>query len=273
MNLQRALLALSVVCLAGAGTARADETTFCNFYITTLPYTAAVQGHYCFDRNLSTAITTGNAITIDSDFVTIDLNNFKLGGGSAGPATNAVGIRASNKSNVVIRGGNIRGFQVGIMLDGTTKTSAQNLLVENNVLDGNLTVGILVNGVNTIVRGNQVFNTGGSTSATQICPGGGAGPLVMAITIRDSTCVLDNTSGIFSHNIVSGVVGVLGSPSGFGIYAGGSGRNIANDNQVSNLAGVVMTAIVATVCRDNTVLDSAGPAYACGSSVGTNSDF
>src|SRR3954467_15509720 len=93
-----------------AGTAGADETTFCNQFITTLPYTISVQGHYCFDRNLTTAITTGHAITINSDFVVVDLNNFKLGGGSAGLGTNADGIFASNHRNITIRNGNIRGF-------------------------------------------------------------------------------------------------------------------------------------------------------------------
>src|SRR5207237_1761864 len=96
--------------LARAATpADADDTTFCNPFITTLPYTISTQVHYCFDRNLSTAITTGNAITINSDFVVVDLNNFKLGGGSAGLGTNTNGIYATAHRNITIRNGNIRG--------------------------------------------------------------------------------------------------------------------------------------------------------------------
>ena len=113
--------ATAVFMLAGA-TVRADETTFCNAFITSLPYTITTQGHYCFNRNLSTAITAGAAITINSDFVVLDLNNFKPGGGSAGPATTATGVYASNRSNITIRNGNIRGFAFGISLDATSNT-------------------------------------------------------------------------------------------------------------------------------------------------------
>src|SRR5438552_5267849 len=77
----------------------ADETTFCNAYITTLPYTISAQGHYCLDRNLSTAMTSGAAITIAVDFVVLDLNNFKIGGGSAGAGTLTKGVYANNHSN------------------------------------------------------------------------------------------------------------------------------------------------------------------------------
>src|SRR5438552_7265629 len=144
-----ASLALGLVALA-AIPSHADETTFCNFFITTLPYVISTQGHYCFDRNLSTAITTGNAITINSDFVLIDLNNFKLGGGSAGLGTTANGIASTNHSNITIRGGNIRGFRYGINITGT----GANHVIEDNVLDGNTQYGISALGVNVVARNN-----------------------------------------------------------------------------------------------------------------------
>ena len=53
---------------------------------TSVPYTITTQGHYCFNRSLSTAQTSGAAITINADFVTLDLNGYRLtGGGSPGP--------------------------------------------------------------------------------------------------------------------------------------------------------------------------------------------
>jgi hypothetical protein len=61
----KALVAAMVA--AFAPPAHADETTYCNFYIRSLPYTITTRGHYCFDRNLSTAQTSGNAITINSE--------------------------------------------------------------------------------------------------------------------------------------------------------------------------------------------------------------
>jgi hypothetical protein len=148
-----------------AGTAAADETTFCNVFITGLPFTIAAQGHYCFDRNLSFGSTSGNAITINSDFVVLDLNNFKLGGGSAGLGTNATGIASTNHRNITVRNGNIRGFAFGIHITGTGTTSGGHV-VENNLLDGNTQVGLHVDGDSVIVRNNIVANTGGSTLFT-----------------------------------------------------------------------------------------------------------
>ena len=63
--------------------------------IATLPYTITAQGRYCLSTNLSTAITSGAAITINSDFVVLDLRGFKIGGGSAGPGTLAHGVYAA----------------------------------------------------------------------------------------------------------------------------------------------------------------------------------
>jgi len=148
--------------MALAGTAAADETTLCNTFITTLPFTISTQGHYCFNKNLSTAITSGNAITINADFVVLDLNNFKLGGGSAGLGTNTNGIFANNRRNITVRNGNIRGFRIGVNLDGDT-TASGNHVVENNVLDGNTVMGMHVIGDTLIVRNNLVSNTGANT--------------------------------------------------------------------------------------------------------------
>ena len=55
--------------------------------ITSPPYVIATQGVYCLTGNLSTSITTGSAIEIQANNVTLDLNGFKLGELVAG-ATN-----------------------------------------------------------------------------------------------------------------------------------------------------------------------------------------
>ena len=49
-----------------------------------LPYTISAQGVYCFTQHLGTNMTSGNAITINTNNVVIDLNGFKLGGLGAG---------------------------------------------------------------------------------------------------------------------------------------------------------------------------------------------
>ena len=253
MGRHLALLALvGVVVLAG--TARADETTFCNHFITSLPYTISTQGHYCFDRNLATAITTGNAITVNSDFVVIDLNNFKLGGGSAGLSTDAVGIFANNHRNITIRNGNIRGFRFGIELVGSTGGGH---LVENNVLDGNTQNAATVNGDTIVFRNNIVANTGGSSSS--------AAP----------TAVEANSYGLVSirDNVISNTFGNgTATDTTYGVWSIGSGEVV--DHNVVRMGAPSMTGYTIGiytwgVCRDDTTLNATNP-NVCGGSVGAN---
>jgi parallel beta-helix repeat protein len=244
-----------------ASSVSADETTRCNAYITTLPYTISSQGHYCFDRNLSTAMTSGNAITISASYVVLDLNNFKLGGGSAGPATQARGIYALDRTNITVRGGNIRGFLYGIAIDSTSPVQrAQNTTIENNVVDGNYAIGILASGNAVVVRNNLVSNTGGATS------GGACGIDVVGISTSNLACNHGGGTALVVHNTVANTVGA----SGTGIRASGSAA-VALENVVLDTDVASGHAIYAYVCRDNTVAGFAGDDYGCVYQYGTNS--
>jgi hypothetical protein len=149
------LLALVV----GAVPARA-ETVNCT-PITALPATITVQGVYCFTGNLSTGITSGAAIDIQTNNVVLDLNGFKLGGLAAGLGTNAIGVYAADRQNITIRNGTIRGFRSGIVLDDFG--ASQGHVAEDLRADQNTWMGIDVEGDGVIVRNNQVVATGGST--------------------------------------------------------------------------------------------------------------
>jgi glucose/arabinose dehydrogenase len=135
--------------------------------IVTLPYTITGQGRYCFVRNLSTNQTTGAAITIDSDFVVLDLKGFKLGGGGAGLGTQATGVLALERRNVTVRNGNIRGFHRAVFLDDQTvdASASQGHVVEGLRLDENTFAALEIHGTGNIIRGNQVVTTGGTTSS------------------------------------------------------------------------------------------------------------
>jgi hypothetical protein len=141
------------------------ETTECTV-ITSLPYTIDTQGIYCLKENLVTSITSGSAITINSNNVVIDLNGYRLGGLPAGPSTNAIGILANEQQNITIRNGTVRGFFVGIWLsDRSPYTTSQGYLIEDIHAEMNAYIGIDVHGRGNIIRNNQVVNTGGSTAA------------------------------------------------------------------------------------------------------------
>jgi parallel beta-helix repeat protein len=267
------LTVAAAVLAALAAPAFADETTFCNVFITSLPFTITSQGHYCFSRNLSTAITTGAAITVDSDFVVLDLNNFKLGGGGAGLATDMFGIYANNHSNITIRGGNIRGFAVGIAIEGTTGSSAQSILIENNVLDGNTKVGINVFGKAITIRNNTVYNTGGSTSPNLFCDAGNTVGIAVSFT---SSCVplhLEGPVEVVGNTVINTFAPMAGGANIAGIVLVTLNKSVVYLNRVMQVTGgVTRTGIVAEngVCRDNTVTDATA-GYACAVMVGTNS--
>ena len=142
------------------------ETINCTA-ITSLPYTITTQGVYCLTSDLSTGMTSGNAIEIATNNVVIDLNGHKLGGLAAGPGTYAWGISAQQRKNITIRNGTVRGVYKGISLQDPyfPYTTSQGHLIEDIRSDMNTAIGIEVYGLNNIIRNNQVVNTGGATQA------------------------------------------------------------------------------------------------------------
>jgi putative cofactor-binding repeat protein len=268
----RARLAATLAAALLAAPAGADETTFCNSFITSLPYTVTAQGHYCFNRNLSTPITNGAAITINSDYVVLDLNNFKLGGGSAGAATEAIGVHARNRSNLTIRGGNIRGFAFGVVIEGDTPTSAKNVLVAGNVVDGNLKGGILAYGEAMVVRDNVVSQTGGSTwqgIGTVWNIGRSAGISNIPLTIAP---IAEGPSIDISGNLITGVAAT--GDRGFGIWLN-FGENSVTGNVIRDISGGqashgVFASQEETVCRENTVFGTTVKYTGCTTPAGSN---
>jgi parallel beta-helix repeat protein len=138
------------------------ETTNCTPITTSmLPYTINTQGIYCFTGHLSTNIASGKAITIATNNVVIDLNGYKLGGQSAGPGTQAIGIYANQRQNITVRNGTVRGFLKAIVLnDSSPYTTSQGHLIEDIRADMNTHTGIEVSGRGVVVRNNHVVDTG-----------------------------------------------------------------------------------------------------------------
>ena len=184
------------------------ETIDCTA-ITTLPSIITTQGVYCLTGNLGTAMTSGHAITINTNNVVLDLNGFKLAGLAAGLGTNADGIRASNRQNITIKNGTVRGFLDGILLSDSG--GSQGHLVEDIRADQNTWIGIWVEGAGNIVRNNQVVATGGTTffGANADAVGifvTGAGPRVLN---NDVTNTFKQGTGIAWGIGLNGVTGGL----------------------------------------------------------------
>jgi len=222
----------------------AQSLDTCVGFIDTLPATITTQGTWCLRHDLSIAITSGEAITINTNNVTIDCNDFKLGGLAAGAGTQANGIYADGRLNATVRHCNIRGFLNGVLLEGT----GGGHVVEDNRFDGNTYTGASVAGDGSVVRRNQVTDTGGSSLLTVNAFG---------IWTVDTVDVIDNTVsgvmpsadgssnsdafGIYTFNNPNGRVngngvrGLVKSGSGvaYGIYNSASGRISLRGNDVS----------------------------------------
>ena len=204
-----ASLVLLTGLFAAPAPARAETFNTCAGFIDTVPATITTQGTWCLRHDLTTAITSGNAITIATNNVTIDCNDFKLGGLQAGNSSQANGIVASGHLNSTVRHCNVRGYYYGIYADGSGN------LVEDNRLDQNLYIAIRILGENNRVRRNAVFDTGGSP----------ANPFTYGIVA--SADVIENT--------VSGVFAIGADTSPTGILLSGAGM-VASGNHVRGLA-------------------------------------
>jgi parallel beta-helix repeat protein len=189
----------------------AESYDNCSGFIDTLPAAISTQGTWCLRHDLSTNLTSGNAIGIAANNVTLDCNDFKLGGLAAGSSSQAVGIHAEGRQNVAIRHCNIRGFYEGMYLD-----SGNGTLVEDNLLDQNLAYGIDIEfDPYSLVRRNRVYDTGG------------AGGVEVVHGIYASGDVVDN--------IVDGVSTAGGTGYVTGIEVKGAGTRISS-NRVGGLA-------------------------------------
>jgi hypothetical protein len=240
----RALLALVLIAAIPRHAVAAESYDNCAGFITSLPATIATQGTWCLNHPLGTAITSGNAITINTNNVTIDCNGFRLTGQSAGAATQTVGIFATGRSNLIVRHCDIRGFQFGLSFTG----AGGGHVVEDNRFASNTNIGMYVNG-SSVVRRNQVYNTGGSSIADS----------AFAIDVSQSVDVLDNTiSGVIARGGSNGdAAGILSSTDvnssisgnrvrgvqkngtgvGYGIQNLGSTRVILRDNDLTGVVG------------------------------------
>ncbi len=202
-------------------TVQAQEVTNCT-EITSLPATISASGVYCMMQNLGTNITSGAAITITANNVTLNMNGFRLGGSTAGPATQANGIVAQDRRNITIRNGIIRGFRVGVFLSEVTTDRSSGHLIENMLLDRMTAGGIFLSGTGLQVRNNNIVNIDSTPPA-----GANAGASFLADQNRS-----------FSRSGKGGDTFVSQTGTGeivIGIFATGASNSIFEGNFISNL--------------------------------------
>jgi hypothetical protein len=232
----RSTIALALAALLAAPAHGAESYDNCTGFIDSLPATISTQGTWCLRKDLSTAMTSGNAIEVKTNNVVIDCNDFKLGGLGAGVSTLATGIAAgAGRQNITIRNCTVRGFQFGTYLFG------DNHIVEQSRFDLNTLIGIRTYGDGNEIRDNVVTSTGGKPAA------GGAIAVVADGEAGSDNRVLDNrihgvsaelegsnqlsagiqvTGGLVRGNSITGLL-PAGTPHGIRVY-----RSVVRDNVV-----------------------------------------
>jgi parallel beta-helix repeat protein len=259
-----ALFALAALLTAPAHAAESYDG--CKYEVTSLPATLSSQGVWCLKGDLATSITSGAAIAITANNVTLDCNHAKLSGVAAGSGTMAFGIHVVSRSSTTIRNCNVRGFYYGIYVFGSDAT-----LVEDNQFGGNTATGVVTNGTSfgTIVRDNRIVDTGGSTTATTAIgiqgtndihaignfiaglAGDGVGNAsVFGIYISDG-------SGTTTGNRISDLV-PDGTGTAYGIYSGDGTGHVIDGNVVNGAGGAAVSGVVCNpsvaVARDNVLV-------------------
>ena len=233
--------------------------------ITYLPYAILEEGVYCLTGNLETSMISGHAITIAADNVVIDLNGWMLDGTSAGTSTEAHGIYASQRRNITIRNGTIRGFFFGIWLsDSPPYITSHNHLIESIRFDQNTIRGILVFGSNIEVHRNQIVNTGGSTAVgyyNGINLGGPNGRVINNDISNTVGATGQQANGIFldiahgavvAGNRISSVI--EDGSSSFGIRIQNSDDVQVSDNNITSVgSGVYLVSVNDALVRGNNI--------------------
>ena len=234
--------AVAALLVTGAPARAAPAYDACTGTITSIPVVISSQGTWCLKGDLSTAMDSGKAISIEANNVTLDCNGFKVGGLAAGTATLTEGIVSSNL-NTVIRACHVRGFRVGISV------GADGAVVEDNRVEANTQVGIVAM-TGAVIRRNLVLDTGGApnSTATAISAGGSTG--VSGNRVDGTVASPGNTLGgygiygfnpdglVIEENIVVGIH--AGSTGASPILIGGVGpRGTVSGNIVSGVGAVV----------------------------------
>lgn len=275
---------ISAVAFFGAIAPASAETINCT-PITSVPYTISTSGVYCLTGNLTTSITSGSAISINTSNVTLDMNGFSIDGTSAGSASVAHGILASGaKENITVRNGTVSGFLRGVTVSTPTagRVDSSGHLIEDLKISNSLLTGILVSATGTIVRNNIVNETGGSTVYPAFTLHGiyfdGAGNLADNNIVQGTDATIASNAGargiavvgssgtVLRGNSVTRTIG----PGAVGIHSFSGGAMLIRDNEVSDATAYGVVFDTTSDKYMSTITHNVGTAYLRGKAVGAN---
>ena len=275
----------ALVLLASPAVAFAQSCTTIN----TVPAGITTPGKYCLAKDFTLNLTSGVAIGIGANDVTIDCDGHTLKNITTVATNTSVAIKSIGRNNIVIQNCRvIGGWMNGIDLEQNNSADRNSnfyLNIRDNYVAGPFWHGIKVWGSAIEVRGNQVYDVGRrpNTYAAGIRVGGALASSHHQV-VRDNTIVGTNTNygaafGIFSDASVGSVFfnnGIMATQSkdgvvGYGLYVIGSWNRIS-DNHVTGvgLPGEVgiWTKDGSTTCFDNYLRAEGSTTVNCDAGVG-----
>jgi parallel beta-helix repeat protein len=189
--------------LLAAGSLLLAVPSFGQFTISSVPLTISVPGTYTVRNNLAYTATSGNAITVNSDDVTIDFNGYYL---SCPVFGNTKGIYVKDVAEVSVIGGKIVGFQVGCWFEGSAGSSLNfGQLVDGVRFRGNSFAVYFIGSKDSVVKNCQFYN-----SSTAIAFIGSEGNRAVGNTISHAAtgCVSDGPNYLESNYINACLFGI-----------------------------------------------------------------
>ena len=266
-------MAVVVCCLVGSRPAAAQVQT-CQNTISlpgsqTSTYTISAQGVYCLmtDVTVSAGFTPTYAIEITANNVVLDLNGHKVGGGNLDQASSKIGIYASQRKNITIRNGMVRGFGIGIHLSDSTSTTSFGHRVEGVRAEENWRGGIWVEGQGSVVRGNHVLLTGNSQYSGVGILASASGVRVVDNDVIDTLGIDSNaaqTHGIYlarapgavvEGNRVGNQTMLLNDSSGIYLTESSTNVLVVDNRLIGWPSGVSVGYASSARCRDNLFAD------------------
>ena len=200
--------------------------------ILSVPYVITSPGTYCLTSSFTTSLASGNAITINSSEVTLDLGGFTVDNSSAFPGTQAIGVAVGIAAYVVVRNGQLVGFQTGI-----ASTAVSNIVSISDIWLNMTSVGIAVSAERADIRNCRIINVG--QGLTQV---------VIGIALTGSGYIHDNYIDSLNANYgpSSETVGIDISPDGSApirvannVINSLHGGSLLNDGIACNAGGIV----------------------------------
>jgi parallel beta-helix repeat protein len=213
---------------------------------------ATVVANLKLDHDLTCA---GNGLTVGADGITIDLNGHTIAGAGVGS-----GILATGRTGVVITGGTIRDFLIGVQLAASTGTTIKQIQVTGN-RDGIFLIGSSGNIIkeNTASQNSRVgvmLRPGAIRNSTQ--------NLVIENTLVNNTngvILVETPSGnVFKENIIS-----ASSNAGIALNGGVTGNLIKENTLGENASGILFNVgSTGLLPSDNTLVENMITMNSCG---------